>query len=312
MNIEDIFFKYKNSKLLSISPLGDGHINDTFLVKTDTGKYVMQRVRNSMDIDSCLYNYGLYSDICKRSCWSYPVWIVNSEGRYFYTDETGYHWRLYSFIDGEILSGPVNDDILFSCGEGLAKMHMIFSRLTDRPKAVYPHLHDLEYYYDTYQKVLNGREIFTENRDAELEEIIDLKSSEMLAVSLDRSSVVHGDAKLANILFKAGKVIGFIDLDTLMMGSRLEDLADCIRSCCIENGTLNKYKADKMVQGYTSIATDSMISDLKKLPKVFDKICFELGLRYYTDAIAKDKVFKEKYPGYRLERARSLIKTLSA
>ena len=48
-------------------------------------------------------------------------------------------------------------------------------------------------------------------------------------------------------------------------------------------------------------------NEMNNIGDVFNKICFELGLRYYTDALDKEKYFKEKYPGYSLERAKSLF-----
>lgn len=307
MHLEAIFNKFVNSRILSSAPLGDGHINDTFLIRAENGKYVMQRVKSTMNIEACLYNYGLYSPLCDDSGWRYPVWMKNSDGKYFYTDETGSYWRLYSFISGDILSAPVEKNILYSCGQGLARMHTIFSRFPETPKSVYPHLHDLSFYYDTYLKVLQSPDMCKENRDSSIEEKIEVGIDKMLNVRQGRVSVIHGDAKLANILFGDGKVIGFIDFDTVMPGYLLEDVADCIRSCCIENGKLNKDKAGELVRGYTDTAPKDMTADMERLPEVFDKICFELGLRYYTDALANEKVFKEKYPGFRLDRARSLF-----
>lgn len=43
------------------------------------------------------------------------------------------------------------------------------------------------------------------------------------------------------------------------------------------------------------------------LPAALSKICFELGLRYYTDAVSKSEIFTEKYPGYRIVNAKNLI-----
>lgn len=307
ITLEKLFPDYIYSKIVSVAPLGDGHINDTFLVETKESRYVVQRVKNTMDIEGCLFNYSLYSKVCDESDWYYPVWIQNTEGSLFYTDKNGYHWRTYKYIAGEILSTPLDEHMLYSCGQGLAKMHMIFGRIKDEPKAVYPHLHDLKYYYDTYLNAIRNSEGCADDRDVLLEKIIDSKIEAMLNIEPDKPVVVHGDAKLANILFKDGEVIGFLDFDTIMMGSLLEDVADCIRSCCIENGILNIRKADRLVQGYNSVITKEKVIDMEKLPAVFNKICFELGLRYYTDAIAKEKIFKEKYKGYRLERAHDLL-----
>ena len=307
MEIEEIFLKYINSRVISVKTLGDGHINDTFLVESGAGKYIVQRVKSSMDIDGCLFNFGLYSRVMSDTDWKYPVLIGNNEGKIFYTDENDSHWRVYEYIDGEILNAPIDEKVLYSCGRGLAKMHMLLGGITERPKALYPHLHDLKYYYDLYLQVRRSSEIRRENRDPYIEERIDSGVNAMLAVDPDRTSVVHGDPKLANILFRGDEVIGFIDFDTVMSGSRLEDLADCVRSCCIEDGVFNKTKAQSLISGYTDNIPHDMLSGMDSFPAIYNKICFELGLRYYIDALSNGKTFKEKYPGYLLERAKSLF-----
>ena len=307
MNVKEVVVRFLNQKAVSVKPLGEGHINDTFLAETEKGKYVVQRVKSSMDIEGCEYNFGLYSGALAGSDWLYPVLIRNKEGKIFFTDETGSHWRMYEYIDGEILNTPVSDEILYSCGKGLAEMHMIFSRIREKPTALYPHLHDLKYYYEIYLQARDGGDHDLKNTDPFIEGYIASKINSMLEVESDRTSVVHGDPKLANILFKNGKVIGFIDFDTVMPGSRLEDLADCVRSCCIEDGVLNREKAEKLVKGYNNSIPGNFAPDMDKLPVIYNKICFELGLRYYIDTLTDGNTFKEKYPGYRLERARSLF-----
>ena len=108
------------------------------------------------------------------------------------------------------------------------------------------------------------------------------------------------------MLFREEKVVGFLDWDTVMEGSVSEEIADCIRSACIKDGKLDIRAAKALIEGYISASgTDEMITDL--VPGAFDKICFELALRYYTDAISENKHFKEKYPGYRLKRAKELL-----
>ena len=68
--------------------------------------------------------------------------------------------------------------------------------------------------------------------------------------SENHRTVIHGDTKLANIIFRDGKIFAFIDYDTIMTGSILDDLADCIRSCCIVNGVFDRDTAEMIVKGY--------------------------------------------------------------
>ena len=180
------------------------------------------------------------------------------------------------------------------------------------PTAVCPSLHNLSYYYDRY---LQARSYLAQNpknaddcvgtRNASIETELDSRIAGILELEIDRSYVVHGDAKLANILFEDGEVKAFVDLDNVMRGSLLEDIADCIRSSCIIDGKLDKASYETLVKGYLSIDSGLVSSDeIRILPRVTEKICFELALRYYTDCLSEHKVFKEKYPGSLLERAR--------
>ena len=82
-----------------------------------------------------------------------------------------------------------------------------------------------------------------------------------------------------------------------------EEIADCIRSCAVKGGHFDRKGAEALLNGYQSVSEMSEVA-LENIRRAFEKINFELALRYYTDAIAKNKSFKEKYPGYLLEKAR--------
>ena len=297
--------KFINADARLISSNSSGLINDTFLVSAAGKMYVVQRLNRNMNTEFLEFNYGLYSKACEENNWLYPKWIKDSEGDYFYIDSDDDKWRMYPFISCEILEKPLSKERLFSLGQGLARMHEIFDSMDGKPKAVYPKLHELSYYYDEYKRVISETK---EERDEELEKIIDDKIDAMLDVKLDTSSVIHADTKLSNILFCNGKVVGSIDMDTIMSGSVLEDIADCIRSSCVYSGRFDKEDAEQIIKGYESISSKKEIEE--KLPRVFEKICFELALRYYTDSVSETKYFKEIYPGYSRERAKSLMNTL--
>lgn len=92
------------------------------------------------------------------------------------------------------------------------------------------------------------------------------------------------------------------------MRTFLSLITDCIRSSCVYSGRFDKEAAEQIIKGYESLSSKKEIE--KDLPQVFEKICFELALRYYTDSVSETKYFKEIYPGYSRERAKSLMNTL--
>ena len=289
----------------------EGHINDTCFVKTGAGRYVLQRLQPRMDASKLLYNYGLYAKACDSAGWEYPKWMQCKDGTYFFTDSSGFRWRMYPYIDAETLQAPLTREQLFACGKGLSKLHGILQTLPAEPKPVYPMLHDLSEYYERYLATLSGDNLCEESRVPEAEEQIHVGIERFLTADSKTDSaeagnirIIHGDAKLSNILFRNGEAVGMLDWDTVMAGSASEELADCIRSCCVSRGDFDREAADIIVQGYQSGMKEAVVSDL---PRAFDKINFELALRYYTDVISKEKTFKERYPGYRLTRVRELL-----
>ena len=335
--LQPICRRFLKEDPVSAEPLEEGHINDTYLVRTDSGKYVLQRLQKKMDPKRLIHNYGLYAPVFEAHGFLYPKWLRDEAGEYFHTDECGDRWRMYPYIEGEVLSTPLTKEQLFACGQGLARVHRILKELPGAPQAVYPILHDLRYYYDRYLELLNGGDIMEENRDPVAEAKLSERLGAFLSVRSDCPennpgegaapnciapandiAIIHGDAKLSNILFRNGQVAGMLDLDTVMAGSVTEELADCIRSCCVNRGTFDREAAGILADGYRGGAADALAdgeqsgeaevpSAVSHLPQAFNKIHLELALRYYTDALSKEIHFKERYPGYRLERVRELL-----
>ena len=93
--------------------------------------------------------------------------------------------------------------------------------------------------------------------------------------------VTHNDTKLNNVLFDRKSNIPrcLIDLDTVMSGSILYDIADAIRSGATKN-------------------------EIALLPIAIQIMPFELGMRYLTDYFDGDKYFGIINPDDNLVRAR--------
>ncbi|MBO4696321.1 MAG: aminoglycoside phosphotransferase family protein [Lachnospiraceae bacterium] len=347
--------QFTDEAVTETEAVSEGHINDTYFVRTAAGRYVLQRLQPKMDPEKLRFNFELYSKICESAGWAYPKWMRCKDGTYFHTDSFGRRWRMYPYIEAETLKAPLTKEQLFACGKGLAILHGFLQELPAEPKPVYPMLHDLGVYYERYRTTLSGNNLCEKNRVPEIEEQIQQGIARFLpcghmaerkaaenddnppktagrediqpGAAANNVRIIHGDAKLSNILFRNGAVIGMLDWDTVMAGSASEELADCIRSCCVNRGTFDREAAEVIVEGYRNgmaesaenglsetvksvtgmIETGEPKSVVSDLPRAFDKINFELALRYYTDVISKDKTFKEKYPGYRLTRVRELL-----
>lgn len=331
--LQSICCSFLNEDPVSAETLEEGHINDTYLVKTGSRKYVLQRLQRKMPPERLINNYKLYAPVFEAHGFLYPKWLRDEAGEYFHTDGKGDRWRMYPYIEGEVLHAPLTREQLLACGQGLARVHRLLSELSGTPQAVYPILHDIDYYYECYRELLKSGDIIEENRDPSVEAQLAERIGPFLSRRADCSegareegtalkenitpaddiAIIHGDAKLSNMLFRNGQVVGMLDLDTVMAGSVTEELADCIRSCCESRGSFDREAAEFLAEGYRRGETADVLAEgyqtgaASHLPQAFNKIHLELALRYYTDAISKEKHFKEKYPGYRLTRVRELL-----
>ncbi len=306
MKHEEICKNYIDDKVLAISPLGDGHINDTFLIETKDCNYVLQRLFKGMDKKKLEYNYNLYSEPFDESDWGYPKWLNTNDGGFFHTDINGDNWRMYHYITGDAIDLPMSKDMLYACGSGLARMHAALQKIKEKPKAVFPHLHDLRFYYDKYTRIISENVAIDEHRDERIEKRIKDLNSCFTDYTDDDQSIIHGDTKVANAIFKDRQMIGFLDFDTVMTGSINTDIADCIRSCCFTDGVLDQVAAESFIEGYINISPSAK-EVTSKWKETLRKICYLLAIRYYTDEISGENYFKEKYSGYRQEKATELL-----
>lgn len=319
---------FLEDEILSVTELGEGHINDTFLVETSNGKYVAQRLSKNMDKHKIEYNYNLYSEVFERSGWLYPQMIKDKKGRYFCADASSDNWRMYKYLDGTVLDAAyivsLEDtqakEIIRAYGKGLAKLHGLLRTIQNKPKTVCPNLHDLKKHYEEYLQIKSSGGLKKMSRDYELEKQLEnmveyhIKQSGESISSAENGtiySIIHGDPKISNVLFKDSEVVGFLDLDTIMWGSLLDDIADAIRSCCIIDGRVSTSLMKSFIEGYMSEAPEDVVEIIdSNLYGAFAKICVELALRYYMDEISGAGYFKEKYPGYRIKRTRELLELL--
>lgn len=311
-NMEQIIRQFTKETVDEIKVIPGGHINESFLI-TGAGKYVLQRLNASLyknSLNILTSNYLSYRSACggRRSSfeWNCPEWRKTKSGEYFYSDEKGGIWRMYEFIPGEIMTGKETETDAFSIGEGVGRLHGILRTIPPSEiTGVFPHLHDGSYYYEEYVKCAKCRT----DRDDKLDRIIRKKAEEMLTPYPGRRSIIHADAKVANMIFRQGKVVAFIDLDTMTEGSVFDDLADCMRASCVdENANLMKERIKELLDGYEEGAGVKLSGEEKEFARVnVLKNRFMLGLRYYTDYLSKAGYFREEYPGENLYKARRLL-----
>jgi Ser/Thr protein kinase RdoA (MazF antagonist) len=334
-------------KVLTATPYGSGHINDTFLILAEGApkprRFVLQRINHHVfkQPDLLMENVervcahaqaklraaGL-SDGYRRSLRLIPT----HQGKSWHVDVAGNRWRCYDFIEGatghDVVRSPAQ-------AEAAAKAFGSFQALLadlpgERLHETIPDFHHTPARFARFQQALAkdtlGRaassvpEIaFALARGHEVSVVVDALRDGRLP-----ERVTHNDTKLNNVLLDdlTQEGVCVIDLDTVMPGSVLYDFGDLVRtstSPAAEDETdLSKVRMQlpmfaALVEGYLASAAGFLTPEEKDLlPFAGKLITFEIGLRFLTDWLEGDTYFKIKRPTHNLDRARTQFKLVES
>jgi Ser/Thr protein kinase RdoA (MazF antagonist) len=258
--------------------------------------------------------------------WEVPLIIPARDGRDFFVDEEGGFWRAISLVDHARTYPKVRDAAhAHEAGYALGRFHRLISDLDPgRLHDTLPGFHLTPQYLAHYDQVQARRQepaanrltdvayglTFVEQRRAWASVLEDARTQGRLAVR-----AMHGDPKVDNILIddSTGHAVSIIDLDTVKPGLVHYDIGDCLRSCCNPAGeettdlgavTFDLVLCRNILEGYLGEAARFFTSyDYDYLYDAIRLIAFELGLRFFSDALAGNVYFKVRHPDHNLDRA---------
>jgi Ser/Thr protein kinase RdoA (MazF antagonist) len=306
------------SVIIELTPLGEGLINDTFLVTCTEYCFVLQRINTQVfpAPEQIMANlHQLTQHLAqKNQQLQMPTVLKTRTEQDFFRDDNGDVWRALSFIaNSESIETLDSLDIAAQVGFALGHFHGLVSDLnTELLHDTLPGFHIAPDYLQNYHSVLSQATVFPE--DAYCADFIaqhqhfthDLETARQQGLLVVR--VIHGDPKLNNFLFDkhSQKIISLIDLDTVKPGLVHYDIADCLRSCChdkvsdefdleICEAILKRYLNE--VEGFFSAA------DYAYLYPAIRLLPFELGLRFYSDYLQGNRYFKVTESQQNLQRA---------
>ncbi len=329
-----------NGRLVSKTPYGNGHINDTFLVCCQTTestekRYILQRMNHDIfkNPPQLMENMVHVTEHLRKKILAQggdpereTLNIMKTEsGADWYQDSDKNYWRVFPFIENSMCLQKVENtkdfyDSAVAFGnfqrmladypaetlhETIPNFHNTPSRLQDFQKAVQTG--------DKERAALAQKEItFVLDRAQEASVLTDLLSGGELPLR-----VTHNDTKLNNILFDADThtALCIIDLDTVMPGLSLYDFGDSIRfgaNTGAEDETdLTKVGLDlslfeAFTKGYLEGCSGSLTAkEIEMLPMGAKLMTYECGMRFLTDFLTGDHYFKIHRENHNLERART-------
>ncbi len=319
---------------LTITPYGDGHINDTYLVN---GKYIMQGINTSIfkNPQRLMENIVMVTEHLKEKIikkggnpLNETLTVVRTrDGKIMEMGEDGRAYRVYVFIVSDSYNNTDSAELVYNEARAFGEFHKQLADFdASRLFEVIPDFHNTKKRFETF---LSKVEEDKYNRRESVKEEIDFFISrreytsrvvDILGTDEMPLRVTHNDTKLNNILFKKGtkQALSIIDLDTVMPGSVLYDFGDAIRTgaslAAEDERDLSKVGINMELfrafsEGFLSESAESLTKTERKM-LAFSAILltFECGMRFLTDYLDGDNYFKTAREGHNLDRARTQIR----
>ncbi len=336
-NVEEILSYFAlDGRMVSATPYGNGHINDTYRIVTQgeggvENKYLLQRINHAVfrkpklvmeNISRCLTH--LKAKAASTPDVQTMTVIPTKEGRSCIRTFDGKWWRVYDFLDGlESYDNVQDPDIVYEAARGFAQFQ---NMVADMPL---PRLHEtIPYFHHTPMRYATLEEaIYSDIRDraheveAEIEFVRARKH--LVAHLLNRylrgqipERITHNDTKINNALFdpETKRCTAVVDLDTVMPGLALYDFGDMCRTTCNpaaeDEKDLSKVIFDlKMFEaacsGYMETARFLTPAEIQELDFSAWLLPFMVGIRFLTDYLQGDVYFKTHYPKQNVDRCRT-------
>ena len=319
-----------DGELVECTPLGNGHINLTFLCTTNKNvKYVLQRINNQVfrDIDLLMSNYDKVTQFLLDHGFEAAYLIKTKDGKLYYSTDEDYY-RLFTYLENTKWVDEIDSyDVMYDFARVFGNFHKALRGFNaEELGETIPNFHN------TYQRYLNLLDAIKADKcrrvnkclpEIEITKRFEKEYSKITDEIKNGNiplSVTHNDPKINNVLFDAttGEPRAIIDLDTVMPGSYLYDFGDAIR--CLFTGEnedstdLSKlvvnYKIFEVsVRGYLSVIKDVLTkTEIELLSFSTFLIAMELGMRFLEDYLRGDIYFRTKYSEHNLVRARTQLK----
>jgi Ser/Thr protein kinase RdoA (MazF antagonist) len=313
----------------AVEGFGAGHINETYLVESAAGEYVLQRVNTAVFTrpDAITANIVVVHRHLRGALMPEPVATPAGEWLVW---EGGAPWRAWRRLPGRPLaSGEATPAALQDAATLLGRFHGLVADLD--PGALtetLPGFHDPGRRLEALRTVVAadpcGRVATVQDEiqmALEAQPLVDAATDLTRRVPL---RVAHYDAKLDNFLFVGDDAVALVDFDTVMPGAWFWDLGDLLRSGATvaaedepnaEKVAVVPERYHSIIAGYrqsVSAAGTADESELEAIGLAGAIVTYEQSVRFLTDWIAGDVYYRISRPAQNLDRARAQFRLLAS
>lgn len=313
-----------NGQVLSVEPYGNGHINQTYLVKTQENTYILQGINREVfkTAEDIIQNILLLWETCPKNNIILRM-IPTLDGKYS-IDALNSLWRAVPFAEGY-----ASFDVIDAAwkAERAARAFAIFGKTfanvnVDKLKPTIPNFHNgmirflqLEQAYlkaseERKEKALHWYD-FAQKHKHIFERV--QKNIENGSIPL---RVTHNDTKVNNVLIHTEDLdeAKVIDLDTVMQGTLLYDFGDLVRTSVSptqENEPdetkihIDKSLFEAICEGYSEMKDVMTPKEKEMIVDGAKYMILIVGIRFLADYFNNDVYFKISYPEENFVRARN-------
>ncbi|MFA6228412.1 MAG: aminoglycoside phosphotransferase family protein [Patescibacteria group bacterium] len=305
--LAEVAHKFLDARPDSIERYGKGAINDSFCVTLAGKSYLLQRVNDQYFPEplKLLENFSAIVSGRGQALGLSAVGLKDGSALW-HRDEAGAYWRLYDFFDHSYSCQRIENiyqayEIAKAYGQYLA---LLVKLPLNALNVVVSDFHNTLWRYeqlvlarqqDQFGRVADClKEIeFVKSRLEEIMEFSALINGGNIPLRL-----THNDTGIDNVLLdkSTGAAVAVIDLDTTMAGYSLFDFGDMFRSALgveFDERPSPTECFSALLNGYLAGTGRLLLpEEIEHFALAGRIISLELGIRYLTDYISGDPVFK--------------------
>jgi Ser/Thr protein kinase RdoA (MazF antagonist) len=331
-----------DGEIADVTNLGEGFINDTYIIKTVAGRpnYILQRKNKRIfsPIPAMMDNIQKVCQHIKKKVakaggnpMREAMTIIPAiDGKLYFLDEEEEFWAVCLFIEDTIAyNAAETPELAYAGGRGIGKFQSLVADLKEPLVNILPGFHDIRYRFKQWDSVLAKDPVGRKAEVAEEISWIESRRDEMLDFyqlvenGTIPTRISHNDTKINNILFdKQGEVLCVIDLDTVLSSTVLNDFGDAIRfytntgledDLNLDNVSMDMEIFKAFTKGYLEEAKSFLTEkELEYLAFSAKYITYEQVLRFLMDYIDGDNYYKTKSMEHNLVRTRAQCKLLTS
>ncbi len=315
--------------ILSITPIENGLINYTYLVETESEKFILQQINTLIfkNPNAIQNNHLKINEILDRFGYSKKtVKIIRTLSNDLLFEQNKEAWRMLEYLEDSVtFLKPSSTEIAFEATKCLSEFYKIINQEQIILEETLPDFINFEKRVNDFKTALNQETERKNTAEKEINFILEHLALPEKWIALENQKslpnrVIHADPKISNILFdNENKAIAVIDLDTMMNGTILYDFGDMIRSYTNnsdedEGSVSDNFDAENYVavkDGFLFYLKETLTPiELENLDYAAQLIIYIQAVRFLTDYLNHDVYYSVKNDLQNLDRTKNQINLL--